>query len=243
MKSESKNLRKKEHPNNTANNALKYSQSEFENTYFLGYRDIPPILKKYVSGKKALDFGCGTGRSTRFLNRLGFNTVGLDISPNMLKQAVELDDSIHYVHLKSTEIPFVENSCDLVFSCFVFLTISNKEEILSIFKEVNRCLKPGGVFVFVTASEHLYSHEWLSYNINCSDNKSLSSGDEVKIQLKDLNLNFINYYWTDEDYKNLFQLSRLTLLEQHFPLASEKDEKQWLSETKYPPYVTYVLQK
>jgi ubiquinone/menaquinone biosynthesis C-methylase UbiE len=234
----------KEHPNNTPNNALKYSQSEFENTYYLGYRDVPMLLNKYVSGKRALDFGCGTGRSTRFLNHLGFKTIGLDISQTMLKQAVELDNSSHYIYVKNTAIPLVDSSYDLVFSCFVFFTISNKEEILSIFKEVNRCLKPGGVFVIVTGSEHLYFHDWLSYDVDFPGNNSLLSGSEVKIRLKDLDLNFINYYWTDEDYKSFFKLSYFTLLEQHFPLASNKEGgKNWISETQYPPYVVYVLQK
>ncbi|MFI5110059.1 MAG: hypothetical protein ACHP9S_10750 [Terriglobales bacterium] len=29
-----------------------------------------------MTGTKALDFGCGAGRSTRFLRKLGFNATG-----------------------------------------------------------------------------------------------------------------------------------------------------------------------
>jgi len=31
-----------------------------------------------VRGRKAVDFGCGAGRSTRFLRTLGFDAVGVD---------------------------------------------------------------------------------------------------------------------------------------------------------------------
>ena len=44
-----------------------YSKLEFHKTYYLVYRDLPNIIEEHVKGKKALDFGCGTGKSTRFL--------------------------------------------------------------------------------------------------------------------------------------------------------------------------------
>ncbi len=49
-----------------------YATLEFKNTYHLAYRDIPAILGAHVRGRKSVDFGCGTGRSTRFLRQLGF---------------------------------------------------------------------------------------------------------------------------------------------------------------------------
>ena len=68
-----------------------YAGLEFPGTYYLAFRDLPSIFAEYVSGKRALDFGCGTGRSTRFLRSLGFEAVGIDISSPMLDKARELD--------------------------------------------------------------------------------------------------------------------------------------------------------
>jgi len=47
--------------------AESYSKLEFPNTYYLAYRDLPEIIGKQATLKRAIDFGCGTGRSTRFL--------------------------------------------------------------------------------------------------------------------------------------------------------------------------------
>jgi hypothetical protein len=48
-----------------------YSRLEFPGTYFLAYRDLPEILSRHVVGGSVVDFGCGAGRSTRFLRRGG----------------------------------------------------------------------------------------------------------------------------------------------------------------------------
>jgi SAM-dependent methyltransferase len=73
-----------------------YATLEFRNTYHLAYRDIPAILAAHVYGHKSLDFGCGTGRSTRFLRELGFEVTGVDIAEDMIRRARQLDPSGDY---------------------------------------------------------------------------------------------------------------------------------------------------
>ncbi len=79
-----------------ATRAEAYATLEFKNTYHLAYRDIPAILGEHVRGRKSLDFGCGTGRSTRFLRQLGFEVTGVDIAEDMIRKARELDPSGDY---------------------------------------------------------------------------------------------------------------------------------------------------
>ena len=74
-----------------ARRAAAYAELEFGNTYYLVFRDLPEIIRAHVSGTKAIDFGCGTGRSTRFLGKQGFDTVGIDIAAEMVARAKELD--------------------------------------------------------------------------------------------------------------------------------------------------------
>ena len=78
-----------------------YATLEFKNTYHLAYRDIPAILREHVRGRKSLDFGCGTGRSTRFLRQLGFEVTGVDIAEDMIRKARELDPSGTYRLIRS----------------------------------------------------------------------------------------------------------------------------------------------
>src|SRR6185369_12500514 len=47
--------------------AQAYATLECAGTYYLAVRDLPVLLRRYPPGGRALDFGCGTGRSTRFL--------------------------------------------------------------------------------------------------------------------------------------------------------------------------------
>lgn len=61
-----------------------YAELGFPGTYYLAFRDLPSIFAEHVTGKRALDFGCGAGRSIRFLRGLGFDVVGVDISRPML---------------------------------------------------------------------------------------------------------------------------------------------------------------
>ena len=67
-----------------------YAKLEFPDTYYLAYRDLPEIIYGFVQGGKAMDFGCGTGRSTGFLQKLGFDATGVDISEDMIKLAKKL---------------------------------------------------------------------------------------------------------------------------------------------------------
>src|SRR5207248_3224461 len=53
--------------------ARAYATLEFPGTYYLGFRDLPALIRRYDHGSRALDFGWGTGRSTRLLRNLGLN--------------------------------------------------------------------------------------------------------------------------------------------------------------------------
>lgn len=82
--------------------ARAYATLQFPGTYYLAFRDLPVLIRRYKHGSSALDFGCGTGRSTRLLRNLGLNAVGADISQAMLQQARALDPSGKYRLIRET---------------------------------------------------------------------------------------------------------------------------------------------
>ncbi|MCI0382357.1 MAG: class I SAM-dependent methyltransferase [Chlamydiae bacterium] len=230
--------------NDTPEKAKKYSSSTFQNTYYLGFRDIKAFLKKYPpDGNKAIDYGCGTGRSTTFLKSLGFEPIGVDISKNMLKQAIAIDKESHYFLIESSKIPVLEETYDLFFSSFVFFTISSQKSIFEICCEAHRVLNNRGIFLVVTGSEQLYSHDWLSYDVDFPQNKNLTHGGEAKIFLKDLGIEYINYFWPDEILCDLFIKAGFRILKKHFPLGRLDENPNWISEIKVAPYVIYILEK
>src|SRR5215510_8653064 len=95
--------------------ARAYATLEFPGTYYLAFRDLPGLIRRHNHGSRALDFGCGTGRSTRFLRNLGLQTIGADISEAMLDQARGLDPSGEYRLIRdNTAGEFAPGSFDII---------------------------------------------------------------------------------------------------------------------------------
>lgn len=222
--------------------AVRYSHSGFQNTYYLGYRDLPWILSRFAqNGKKALDFGCGSGRSTIFLKDRGYSAIGVDLSETMLDIAKKNDPSGDYRLIDGVHLPFDDASFDLVLSCFVFLTVSSKEDLNRIFHEINRVLKPGGMLIFVTGSKYLYIKKYLSYDV--LPRKNLITGDEIDITLKDLGVSFKNYFYSDQDYRSFIETSGLELVLSYMPLGQKNEQVEWLDEISFSPYIIYGAKK
>jgi SAM-dependent methyltransferase len=58
-----------------------------------------------VRGGRALDVGCGTGKSLRPLLALGYEAEGCDISPAMLKEATRLLPSVRFFEADMRDLP------------------------------------------------------------------------------------------------------------------------------------------
>jgi predicted TPR repeat methyltransferase len=118
-----------------ARRAAAYDELELEGTYHLVFRDLPGLLSECVTGKQAVDFGCGTGRSTRFLQQLGFQTVGLDISAEMVAIARDRNPQGDYRVIEDGDFSSLsEHSYDLVESAFTFDNIPGHERRVGLFK-------------------------------------------------------------------------------------------------------------
>jgi SAM-dependent methyltransferase len=65
-------------------------------------------------GVHTLDLGCGEGRLTRDLKRLGHNVVGVDASPTMLAAGRDADPEVETHLADAAALPFADASFDLV---------------------------------------------------------------------------------------------------------------------------------
>lgn len=222
--------------------AKTYANLGIEGTYLLAFRDISKLVKKYVTGKQALDYGCGTGRSSRLLKQFGMEAIGVDISKDMLEQASSKDPDGVYQHIESSKLPFADKSFDLVFSSFVFLEIASLDEMQKIFTEIRRVLKVSGYFIFITSSEKGYKGDWVSLNYDFPENKrDLASGDKVKLQIRDTDVVLYDYYWTHQDFLGVFAASGLALEELHQPTPNAQIAGEWRDEKEAAPWSIYVL--
>src|ERR1044071_3960062 len=95
--------------------ARAYAALQFPRTYYFAFRDLPALIHRYSRGLRALDFGCGTGRSTRFLRDLGLNVTGADVSQAMLDQARTLHPAGGYHLIRSSVTDeFAPGSFDII---------------------------------------------------------------------------------------------------------------------------------
>jgi trans-aconitate methyltransferase len=230
-----------------AKRAEAYSKLEFAGTYYLAYRDLPEIITKYVKGKKAIDFGCGTGRSSRFLQKLGFRTTGIDISDEMITIAKKLDPNGDYRKIKFGDFSkFAARSYDLVLSAFTFDNIPTKEKKVTLFLGLANLLNDDGKIVNIVSSPEIYTHEWASFSTkDFPENTSAKSGDIVSIITTDIvdKRPCYDIFWSDEDYYKVFTKAGLKVVKTYKPLAKGNEPYAWVNETKIAPWVIYVLKK
>lgn len=100
------------------------------------------ILKPYVTNRKVLEAGCGTGLILQRVAEIADEAVGIDLSPGMLAHA--RNRGLKCVEGDLCKIPFDDNSFDTVYS---FKVLPHVMKIKAAIKEMSRVLKPGGYLV------------------------------------------------------------------------------------------------
>ena len=224
-----------------------YAKLEFPGTYYLAYRDLPEIIFTHVRGKKAIDFGCGTGRSTRFLKKLGFNATGVDISRDMINKAKEIDPQGAYKLIREGDLTqFKYNTFDFALSAFTFDNIPTMEKKTRNLKEITRLLNDEGKIVNLVSSPEIYTHEWASFSTkDYPENKRAKSGDKVRIIMTDVEDRrpVEDIVWNDHHYRETYKKARLETVKTYKPLAKPTEPCEWVNETRIAPWVIYVLKK
>jgi ubiquinone/menaquinone biosynthesis C-methylase UbiE len=225
--------------------AESYSKLEFPNTYYLAYRDLPDIISRHVTGNKAIDFGCGTGRSTRFLKQLGFNATGIDISADMLELAREFDPDGDYQIVSNGQYDHLgSNGFDLILSVFTFDNIPGWQNRTDILFGLGKLLKPAGRIICLDSTPELYINEWASFSTkDFPENLTAKTGDIVRDIMLDVEDKrpVEDIFWTINDYYKLFNLAGLETEACYKPLGYENEPFDWISEKEIAPWVIFVL--
>ncbi|MCM2315217.1 MAG: class I SAM-dependent methyltransferase [Thermoanaerobaculia bacterium] len=228
-----------------AKRAEAYDKLEFPGTYYLAYRDLPAIFEKHAPGRAALDFGCGTGRSTRFLERHGFDAVGVDISEEMVRRARERDPRGDYRVVGNGDLSSLPSDAfDLVLAAFTFDNIPTESSKTSLFSQLGRVVNGGGRIVALVSAPEIYTHEWASFTTkDFPENAKAKAGDTVKIIMTDVEDRrpVEDIVWPDEDYRRVFSAAGLEVVDVARPLGLASEPYEWASETTVAPWTIYVL--
>lgn len=92
-------------------------------------------------GRRSLDLGCGEGRLSRDLQRLGHTVTGVDASPSMVASAREAAPEIEVVETDAASLPFDDGSFDLVIA---FMSLQDIDDFAGAIRESARVLSRGG---------------------------------------------------------------------------------------------------
>lgn len=128
------------------------------------------------AGDRILDIGCGLGGTARFLaGKTGARVSGIDLTPeyvetgNALNRSLDLATRIDLTVASALDLPFDAATFDRAVMLHVGMNIADKA---SLFSEIARVLRPGGVMVVYDVMR--YGAEPVTYPVPWAGDESLS---------------------------------------------------------------------
>ncbi len=106
-------------------------------------------LKNYfgdIAGKKILDIGCARGRFAKQMLKDGAIVTGIDLSDHLIDDAKKNVPEATFFCGSATDLPFSNESFDIVYSVETFEHVPNTEKAIS---EACRVLKKGGKIIII----------------------------------------------------------------------------------------------
>lgn len=108
-----------------------------------------PLLLSTVAigtGSNILEIGSGPGNVSKLLSGTGATVTGIDFSVDMVEIAQKRYPEITFLQADAEQLPFDDNSFDVVIANFVVHHLARPEKV---FREVSRVLKHWGCFSFI----------------------------------------------------------------------------------------------
>ena len=114
---------------------------------------LTSLLKEYgINDGLVLDLGCGTGTLTELLAKEGYDMIGVDVSEDMLQEAIEKRAEsglpILYLLQDMREFELYGTVRAVVSICDSLHSILDYDDLAHVFSLVNNYLDPKGMFIF-----------------------------------------------------------------------------------------------
>lgn len=124
-------------------------------------RELLSRFAAEVGGRgEVCDMGCGPGQIARYLRDAGTTVFGLDVSPRMVEQARLFNPDISFREENMASLDLSDGTLAGIAAFYAIVNIP-KESLLSVFREMQRVLQPGGLLLlaFHSGNEILHMDE------------------------------------------------------------------------------------
>lgn len=113
------------------------------------------------------EFGCGPGHTAAYLQNLGMEISGMDLSEKILAQARTYHPGINFMKGNILQPDFGNNSIAGIIAFYAIVHFTEEQVDLA-FSEIFRILKPGGLFLFTyhTGTETIRISEFLGRKVD-----------------------------------------------------------------------------
>lgn len=118
------------------------ADSFIQGTVSVDFKETQDKFLMLLAGKKVLDFGCGSGRDTKYFLNAGLDVVAIDGSEELCKSASAYT-GIHVKHMLFQELDEVD-CYDGIWACSSILHLT-KDELRIVMNKMSRAIKPNGI--------------------------------------------------------------------------------------------------
>ncbi|MCX6135468.1 MAG: class I SAM-dependent methyltransferase [Ignavibacteriales bacterium] len=189
----------------TAATYRNYGEKRWNQYYFNTYKMIVRCMLKNVPRDEVLDVGTSHGNWHRFLRTAGFKEViGVELDEKRAEEARQTGYDIVY-NCDAANVPRESSSFSAAVSNDVFVHILQLSDKIAVLKEVERLLRPGGVFILNhSMSTSIMKEDYQVVN-HCS---FLSLNDLIRMISENTSFKFIDikpsYYHFRKMSENFF---------------------------------------
>jgi len=129
-------------------------ESVYQDPYTIPWNFVPieKDLLQYIladesiipNKSRILEIGCGYGKNSQFLMKLGYDISGIEISHSAIKRSHDfLDNWSEFRQASTTDLPYEENTFDAVIDVGCLHCMPEKERKIGL-SEISRVLRPKG---------------------------------------------------------------------------------------------------
>jgi SAM-dependent methyltransferase len=126
-----------------ASDWVRWAREPGHDSYWKFHRD-PFVELLPAPGRLTVDLGCGEGRLSRDLSRLGHTVLAVDASPTLVEAARAADRELEVVLADAARLPLPDGAASLVVA---FMSLMDIDDMAGAVREAARVLEPSGHFV------------------------------------------------------------------------------------------------